>query len=88
MLREFSAIGRDICRRELTRLAVYQLQASIRQGHSGGPFVRQDGTVLGVIFVASTSEPNVAYALTSQEIAPRVAQARTSGAVDTGPCAA
>jgi S1-C subfamily serine protease len=87
VLRKFIATGRDIYGRNLTRRNVYQLQANIRQGNSGGPYVRQDGTVLGVVFAASTSEPNVGYALTSQEIAPRVQQARASGQVDTGPCA-
>ena len=59
VLRKFSAIGRDIYGRALTRRDVYQLQAQIRQGNSGGPFVRRDGTVLGVVFAASTTEANV-----------------------------
>lgn len=88
VLRKFVATGRDIYGRSLTRRDVYQVQARIRQGNSGGPFVRQDGTVLGVVFAASTSEANVGYALTSQEIVPRVQQASASGEVDTGPCAA
>ncbi len=88
ILRKFIATGRDIYGRDLTRRDVYQVQANIRQGNSGGPFVRQDGTVLGVVFAASTSESNIGYALTSQEIVPRVQQARGSGEVDTGPCAA
>jgi S1-C subfamily serine protease len=88
VLRKFVATGRDIYGRALTRRDVYQVQASIKQGNSGGPFVRQDGTVLGVIFAASTSEGNVGYALTSQQIVPRVQQAGGSGEVDTGPCAA
>lgn len=89
VLREFSAIGRDIYGRSITRRNVYQLQASVRQGNSGGPFVREDGTVLGMVFAASTSDPSIGYALTSVEVAPRVdeASART-GAADTGPCAA
>lgn len=89
VLREFQAIGRDIYGRSVTRRNVYQLQASVRQGNSGGPFVREDGVVLGMVFAASTSDPNVGYALTSLEVAPRVdeAAART-GAADTGPCAA
>lgn len=89
VLREFNAVGRDIYGRDLTRRRVYQLQATIKQGNSGGPFVRQDGVVLGVIFAASTSENNVGYALTSEEVVPQVDRARgLSQAVDTGPCAA
>jgi S1-C subfamily serine protease len=87
VLRKFSAIGRDIYGRSLTRRSVYQLQATIRQGNSGGPFVRQDGTVLGVVFAASTTEANVGYALTSVEVLPKLRQARaTTNAVSTGPC--
>ena len=86
VLRQFSAVGRDIYGRELSRRDVYQLQARIRQGNSGGPFVRQDGTVLGLIFAASTTDQQVGYALTSPQIAPKVAQARRSAPVSTGPC--
>lgn len=89
VLREFSAIGRDIYGRAITRRNVYQLQATVRQGNSGGPFVRQDGVVLGMVFAASTSDPNVGYALTSSEVVSRIDQASaSSAAVDTGPCAA
>lgn len=88
VLRKFNAIGRDIYGQNLSRRDVYQLQAQIRQGNSGGPFVRQDGVVLGVVFAASTSDTNVGYALTSRQVVPRIQQARESGAQDTGPCAA
>jgi S1-C subfamily serine protease len=89
VLKEFAAIGRDIYGRNLTRRNVYQLQATIRQGNSGGPFVRKDGMVMGVIFAASTSDPNVGYALTSQEVASRVDDARgRTSPVGTGACAA
>jgi S1-C subfamily serine protease len=89
VLREFAAVGRDIYGRSLTRRNVYQLQATIRQGNSGGPFVRKDGAVLGVVFAASTSDPNVGYALTSGEVVSRVDDARgRTSPVGTGSCAA
>lgn len=89
VIKEFAAIGRDIYGRSLTRRNVYQLQAIIRQGNSGGPFVRKDGAVMGVIFAASTQDTNVGYALTSQEVAAKVDQARgRNSPVGTGPCAA
>ncbi len=87
VLRKFIATGRDIYGRNVTRRDVYQLQANIRQGNSGGPFTRQDGVVLGVVFAASTTESKVGYALTSEEVIPRVNQAKTSGRVGTGSCA-
>jgi S1-C subfamily serine protease len=66
---------------------VYQLQAIVRQGNSGGPFARSDGVVLGVVFATSTTDKDVGYALTSSEVIPRVSQAKSSGAVGTGSCA-
>ncbi len=86
ILRRFNAVGRDIYGRNLTRRAVYQLQADIQQGNSGGPFVRRDGVVLGVIFAASTSDGDVGYALTSQEVGPKVVDAQDNAATSTGPC--
>lgn len=89
VLRKMDALGRDIYGQSLTRRSVYQLQAQVRPGNSGGPFVRTNGEVLGLIFSASTTNPNLGYALTSQEVLPAIdlARARQSG-VDTGRCAA
>jgi S1-C subfamily serine protease len=88
VLRRFSAIGRDIYGQGLTRRDVYQLQAQVRQGNSGGPFARSDGVVLGVVFAASTTDSGIGYALTSTEIRPKVEQAKTSRPTTTGACAA
>lgn len=89
VLRRFFATGRDIYNANTTRREVYQLQSQIRQGNSGGPFVKEDGTVLGVVFAASTTQGDVGYALTSKEIGPRVQQAQAAGGpVNTGSCAA
>lgn len=88
VLRSFVATGRDIYNQSTTRREVYQIQGTIRQGNSGGPFVRQDGTVLGVVFAASTTQNEIGYALTSTEVIPRVQQAQGAGQADTGPCAA
>jgi S1-C subfamily serine protease len=86
VLRRFNAVGRDIYGRDLTKRSVYQLQAKIRQGNSGGPFVRKDGVVLGVVFAASTTDQNVGYALTTQEVGPKVVDAQDNGPTGTGPC--
>lgn len=89
VLGSINALGRDIYGRSLSRRNVYQLQAEVHPGNSGGPLVRSDGTVMGVIFSASTVKPNVSYALRSDEVATRleVAKARQQ-AVDTQGCAA
>ena len=87
VLRELEAIGRDIYGRNTVRRSVYELQAKIRPGNSGGPFVLVDGRVAGVVFAASTTNGSIGYALTSTEVgdAVRPAISRTQP-VSTGPC--
>lgn len=53
--------------RQVTR-DVYTLRARVRPGNSGGPLLGADGTVYGVVFAASTDQPDVGYALTSREV--------------------
>lgn len=87
VLRVMTAVGRDIYGRGRVEREVYELQADVRPGSSGGPFVTVDGDVAGVIFAASTTEGGVGYALTSTEVQPRVERAlgRTEPTA-TGPC--
>jgi S1-C subfamily serine protease len=81
------AVGRDIYGRGRVRREVYELQAEVRPGNSGGPFVEADGTVLGVVFAGSTTDPGIGYALASTEVEPLLerAEGRTAP-VPTGPC--
>lgn len=83
-----AAVGRNIYDAGLVRRNIYTLQAVVRPGNSGGPLVSPDGTVIGVIFATSTTNPDVGYALTSAEILPDLSAARTSGPVATGACVA
>jgi S1-C subfamily serine protease len=85
----FEAQGRDIYGRGLTLRNVYELDALVRPGNSGGPLVLPDGQVIGVVFSRSTVDPSIGYALTSPDVLPRVAQAESAvRPVSTGPCAA
>ncbi len=83
--RTMIAIGRDIYSERFVRREVYELQAVVRPGNSGGPFVLPDGRVAGVVFAASTTNEGVGYALTSNEVIPELEAAGTSE-VATGPC--
>ena len=86
--RDLSAVGRDIYGRSVVERDVYELQAIVRPGNSGGPFVLLDGRVAGVVFAASTTDSNVGYALTSAEIMGLVHEAEgRSQAVSTDGCA-
>lgn len=82
-----TARGADIYGEDTVTREVYELQAVVRPGNSGGPFVTTDGRVAGVVFAASTANEGLGYALTSDQVLPSVQRAlgRTEG-VGTGPC--
>lgn len=83
----FEAQGRDIYDSALTVRTVYQIEAIVRQGNSGGPLIGLTGLVLGVVFSRSASDPTVGYALASPAVlaeVDRVVQSTTF--VGTGTC--
>jgi S1-C subfamily serine protease len=85
--RPIEAKGRDIYGRRTVVRHVYELQASVEPGDSGGPFVLPDGRVAGIVFAASTTDEGVGYAITSTAALDdlRAAMPRTSP-VGTGAC--
>lgn len=88
IMANFSAEGRDIYGQGLTLRDVYEVQAVVRPGNSGGPLVEANGEVIGVVFSRSTTNGDIGYALTSPGVLSRVQKAETaSGSVGTGPCA-
>jgi S1-C subfamily serine protease len=89
VLAEFEAQGRDIYGQGLTVRNVYEIQAGVRPGNSGGPLVEPDGDVIGVVFSRSTTDDQIGYALTSPDVLSHVLQAEASTrTVGTGPCVA
>jgi S1-C subfamily serine protease len=85
--RSIDAVGRDIYGKGTVQRQVYELQTSVIPGDSGGPFVLVDGTVAGVVFAASTTDPSLGYAIASTEVVPRLNRAvGGADAVSTGPC--
>lgn len=85
--RVMEAVGRDIYGRRTVTREVYEIQADVRPGHSGGPFVTAGGDVAGIVFAASVGNDDVGYAITSTEALPRIERGigRTD-ATSTGPC--
>ncbi len=65
---EVSAQGRDIYNQGFVTRQIFILQATVIPGNSGGPLIDLRGNVLGVVFAASSSDPNQAYALTDAEV--------------------
>lgn len=47
---------------------MYTVRADIEPGNSGGPLLSESGQVYGVVFAASTTEPDVGYALTAKQV--------------------
>ena len=87
VLQKQDAVGRNIYDRGVVKRSIYELQASVHPGNSGGPLITSNGVVIGVVFAASSTTDNIGYALTSTEVKPEVAQASGAGAVSTGACA-
>ena len=89
LLQQIQATGRDIYNQKVTTRSVYEIQADVRPGDSGGPFVTANGTVVGVVFSASVYLSNIGYALTGREVGPEIDRAQGQrGAVGTGVCSA
>jgi S1-C subfamily serine protease len=73
---------------EVTR-EVYTVRAVVRSGNSGGPMIRPDGQVIGVVFGAALDDSETGFVLTAAQVEPTLAKAPTlTRPVDTGSCAA
>ena len=80
-------LGRDILGDAQVTRDVLSLRGEVRPGNSGGPLVSGDGTVLGVVFAASLTDPDTGYALARSEVDDFVSRAaEASESVDTGQC--
>jgi S1-C subfamily serine protease/uncharacterized membrane protein required for colicin V production len=83
----YNAVGRDIYGSARVTRPILELRADVERGDSGGPLVLPDGTVGGVIFAESRTDPDVGYALAPTAVSVLIAPSigRTSP-VDTGAC--
>ena len=87
VVRGVSAEGYDIYEAHRVVRPIIELRAEIVPGDSGGPLVLDDGTVGGMIFAQSKTDPAVGYALSPTAVATTIAPALGSSvAADTGPC--
>ncbi|MDQ0632573.1 S1-C subfamily serine protease [Arthrobacter pascens] len=66
---------------------VYRLAGDVQPGNSGGPLLTTDGRVAGVIFAKATSDAEVGFALTMDDLSPVASQAPALTApVSSGQC--
>ena len=80
--------GDDIYGQGQVRRRMYEVQATIHRGNSGGPLVLSSGRVAGMVFAISATDDDVGYAIVSDEFRASVAEAAGSRRqVDTGSCA-
>jgi len=93
----FEAMGLDIYGNATVTREIYELDAVVQPGNSGGPLIAsgdaadgiRDGTVLGVVFARSTTDSVVGYALALPAVNKDIAMAESSDStVTTGACAA
>lgn len=88
ILSEFTATGRNIYGTGTTERDVYELQADIIPGNSGGPVINKKGQVIGVVFATSTTYKHIGYSLATEQVVHELhaaeAQNRTRS---TGSCA-
>ena len=83
----YTATGRDIYGKAQVDRVILELRAAIEPGDSGGPLVLVDGTIGGLVFAQSKSDPTVGYALTPTSVDARIVPSIGSTvAVSTGPC--
>jgi S1-C subfamily serine protease len=82
------ARGRDIYGQGRTLRSIYEIQAAVVPGNSGGPLIAKDGSVIGVVFAESTTYDHVGYALTTPKVIDEINQAKQNNQpVSTGQCA-
>lgn len=82
-----TARGYNVYSTALVSRDIAVLAAQIIPGNSGGPMVDTQGTVQGLVFAASTTDPNEGYALTMGQIRPDLDAARgRTQAVSTQQC--
>ncbi len=89
VLGSLDAVGRNIYGKGMILRDVYEVEARVDPGNSGGPVVGPGGQVLGVVYSRSISRPDVGFALASPGVLARIiARGADLHPVSTGRCLA
>ena len=82
-----TAVGDDIYGQSGVQREIYSLRADVRHGNSGGPLLRPDGLVLGMVFGADDQAAETGYALRAVELTGPIADSLdATRVVPTGDC--
>jgi S1-C subfamily serine protease len=66
---------------------IYRLAGNVQPGNSGGPLLTTEGQVAGVIFAKATSDAEMGFAITMDDLNPVASQAASlSAPVSSGQC--
>jgi S1-C subfamily serine protease len=88
VLDQFYASGKNIYGNKQTLRSIYEVQADVIPGNSGGPIIDNTGSVFGVVFAQSTTYDHVGYALTMNKVIGEIGQVKDSySPVSSGACA-
>ena len=83
----YPAEGLDIYGTSRVHREIIEIRAIVEPGDSGGPLLLSDGTVGGLVFAESRTDPGVGYALAPTAVATAIAPALgLTTAVSTGAC--
>ena len=83
----YPAEGLDIYGTSRVHREIIEIRAIVEPGDSGGPLLLSDGTVGGLVFAESRTDPAVGYALSPTAVATAIAPAvGLTKAVSTGAC--
>ena len=83
--RTINIISTDIYGEGEHRRRGMELSADIDAGDSGGAILSDAGQVVGIVFSASRTQTDVAYAVSALEI-PALVEAASDGAIESGRC--
>ena len=87
VLDQFYASGKNIYGTQNTLRSIYEIQADVIPGNSGGPIIGKDGSVFGVVFAQSTTYSHVGYTLTMNKVVGEIQNASNDySAVSTSTC--
>jgi S1-C subfamily serine protease len=85
LAREVTAVGEDLYGKQATKRQVFVLAADLTYGDSGAPVVGPGGQVVGIAFAIAPDRPSTAYALSTSELRPLLADPH-SAPVSTQGC--